>query len=94
MASTSIALNRFGLGARPDDRVTGNTKTWLLDQIGQYDPKPAGIAAAKGTSVMATALAEYLDDRRVLRMQMGAPPPLVSPDPTMSGAMIAAASKP
>jgi hypothetical protein len=30
---------------------------------------------------MATALAEYLDDSRVLRMQMAAPPPLVTPEP-------------
>jgi uncharacterized protein (DUF1800 family) len=86
MASTSIARNRFGLGAGPDDRVTGDPKTWLLDQLGRYDPRPAGIAAAKGTPVMATTLADYLDERRLLRMQMSAPPPLVTPDPPMSGA--------
>jgi hypothetical protein len=81
MASISVARTPFGLGAGPGDRVTGDPETWLLDQLQRYDPQPAGIAATKGTPVMATALAEYLDDSRVLRMQMAAPPPLVTPEP-------------
>ena len=92
MASTSIALNRFGLGARPDDRPSGDPKTWLLDQFARYDPKPAGIAAAKGTPAMAESLVAYQDDRRVLREQMRAPTPAMpptmpqaTPDPIMAG---------
>ncbi|RZM03861.1 MAG: DUF1800 family protein, partial [Sphingomonas sp.] len=84
--ASSIAYNRFGLGARPDDRSSGDPKAWLLAQLGRYDPKPAGIAATKGSPEIATALIDYRDDRRVLRRQMAASPPVATPDPTMSGA--------
>lgn len=98
MASTSIALNRFGLGARPDDRVTGDPKTWLLDQFGRYEPRPPGIAATADSHAMAAALVDYQDERRMIRRQMapGAPSsaarpaPMAAPmpaavDPTTSG---------
>ena len=84
--ASSIAYNRFGLGARPDDRSSGDPKAWLLAQLGRYDPKPAGIAATKGSPEIATALIDYRDDRRVLRRQMAPSPPVAVPDPTMSGA--------
>lgn len=72
MVSASIALNRFGLGARPDDRVTGDPRSWLLDQFARYDPRPPGIAATADTHAMAAALVDYQDDRRMIRRQ-GAP---------------------
>lgn len=40
-ASTAIALNRFGLGARPDEPAPSDPRAWLLAQIGDYDARPA-----------------------------------------------------
>jgi hypothetical protein len=34
MRDSSIALNRFGLGARLDDDPVTDARHWLLDQLG------------------------------------------------------------
>ena len=45
MADASIALNRFGLGARPDESIPDDPKGWLKRQIEAFEPKPAAFAA-------------------------------------------------
>jgi uncharacterized protein (DUF1800 family) len=40
-AAFSLALNRFGLGARPDEAVPADAAAWLLGQFGQYEALPA-----------------------------------------------------
>jgi len=35
----SIALNRFGLGARPDEPVPADPRGWLLGQLDHYQPE-------------------------------------------------------
>lgn len=40
MSSSAIALNRFGLGARPTDIVPIDAQRWLLSQLDAYDPLP------------------------------------------------------
>ncbi|MCD2518144.1 DUF1800 domain-containing protein [Massilia sp. G4R7] len=40
MSKESIALNRFGLGARPDDTPPGDPQRWLLSQLEAYDALP------------------------------------------------------
>lgn len=60
MSPTSIALNRFGLGARPDQPVPANPKAWLLDQFARFEVKPAAIATVPGRAEVASQLAEYL----------------------------------
>jgi uncharacterized protein (DUF1800 family) len=39
--SLSIAFNRFGLGARPDELVHTDSQAWLISQLLAYDPLPA-----------------------------------------------------
>lgn len=39
--AAAIALNRFGLGARPGDAPPRNPKAWLVDQLSGYQPMPA-----------------------------------------------------
>lgn len=39
-AMPGIASNRFGLGARPDDKAPADARQWLLDQLGRYEPRP------------------------------------------------------
>jgi uncharacterized protein (DUF1800 family) len=40
----AIALNRFGLGARPDEAIPGDPKRWLSAQLEHYDAAPAAWA--------------------------------------------------
>ncbi len=39
--SLSIAFNRFGLGARPNELVHSDSQAWLFSQLLSYDPLPA-----------------------------------------------------
>lgn len=49
MNSSAIAVNRFGLGARAEDTEPSNPKRWLLDQLNQYQAKPASLANQPNT---------------------------------------------
>jgi uncharacterized protein (DUF1800 family) len=40
----AVALNRFGLGARPGDAIPDDPSGWLLAQLEAYDARPAPIA--------------------------------------------------
>ena len=40
MSATAIALNRFGLGTRPDDPSPAEPQRWLLSQLDAYEPMP------------------------------------------------------
>jgi uncharacterized protein (DUF1800 family) len=41
MTSPALALNRFGLGARPDDAPPADPQRWLLSQFEKYEAVPA-----------------------------------------------------
>ncbi|MBX3642499.1 MAG: DUF1800 domain-containing protein [Rubrivivax sp.] len=41
MSSSAVALNRFGLGARPDDSAPADPQRWLLSQFDAYEPMPS-----------------------------------------------------
>ena len=41
MTPSALALNRFGLGARPDEPPPADPQRWLLAQLEAYDPLPA-----------------------------------------------------
>ena len=76
MSAASIALNRFGLGARPDAAPPADPRGWLVAQLDRYDPRPAAIAAAPTRAQVAGELADYLVDVRpqLLRQRaQGAP---------------------
>ena len=44
MLASTIALNRFGLGARPDDQPPADPKRWLLQQFDRFEPRPQALA--------------------------------------------------
>ena len=71
MSDTAIALNRFGLGGRPDEAAPGDPKAWLKDQFARFEPKPAAIAAAPGRAAIAGELADYLDEVKAMRAELG-----------------------
>lgn len=41
MTNPALALNRFGLGARPEDAPPADPQRWLLAQLDAYEPLPA-----------------------------------------------------
>lgn len=41
MSASAIALNRFGLGARPDEPAPADPQRWLLWQFDRYEVQPA-----------------------------------------------------
>lgn len=71
MVTTSIAVNRFGLGARPDEPLPDNPAKWLLDQFARFEPRPAPIAGSPDSRAVSAELAQYLEEQRQLRQQYG-----------------------
>lgn len=74
MTDATIALNRFGLGARPDEPVPADPKRWLLGQLDRFEPRPQAIAAAAGSRPVAADLATYLAEARQMRRAAGQAP--------------------
>jgi uncharacterized protein (DUF1800 family) len=58
------ALNRFGLGARPDEAVPTDPKAWLLAQFDRYVAVPAAWAGEPATAPL---LVSYRESLRGLR---------------------------
>lgn len=44
LTQAAIALNRFGLGTRPEDAAPGNPKQWLVEQLDRFEIRPAAFA--------------------------------------------------
>lgn len=49
MSLDSIARNRFGLGARPDEPAPSDPRRWLLAQLDAFEPLPAPWQAVERT---------------------------------------------
>ena len=55
MSASAIALNRFGLGARPVDAPPSDPRRWLLSQLEAYEPLPAAWKAQPRTPALVDA---------------------------------------
>lgn len=64
MTPESIALNRFGLGARPDEGAPGDPRRWLLSQFDRYDPLPPAWQAIPRSPQVA---ADWVAEQRAVR---------------------------
>lgn len=71
MSAAAIALNRFGLGARPDEPVPADPRGWLMAQLSTAPELPAPWQALPRTPVLVhdwraqqRAVREAPDDRR------------------------------
>lgn len=71
MSAPAIALNRFGLGARPDDVAFANPLRWVEAQFESYGPRPAALTGLPSRADIAQALATYFEELRELRQEMG-----------------------
>ena len=84
MSAISIALNRFGIGARPDQPLLTDARRWLVDQFARYDPRPDTIANAPTSVTVAASLVEYQRQQQLLRQQAKMMP-VVPPAPVTAG---------
>jgi uncharacterized protein (DUF1800 family) len=55
MSASAIALNRFGLGARPGDAPPADPQRWLLSQFDRYEALPAPWKSATRTPALVEA---------------------------------------
>ncbi|MDF3835733.1 DUF1800 domain-containing protein, partial [Cupriavidus basilensis] len=55
MTAAAIAVNRFGLGARPDEPLPADPRAWLLGQFERYEVLPASWSGQPGTAALAAA---------------------------------------
>ena len=85
MSKASIALNRFGLGARGDQSAPADPLGWLTGQLNTYDPHPDVIANAPTSAAVSAGLADYFRQQRALRMIQGNRP---SPAAAPAGALL------
>ena len=67
MTKSSIAVNRFGLGARPGAPPVRDGEGWLLGQMTAFVMRPAAIAAAPDSAAVAADLADYQQMQRAAR---------------------------
>jgi uncharacterized protein (DUF1800 family) len=65
MLSTTIALNRFGLGARPNDQRPIDPKRWLLGQFDRFEPRPTALAQVPSRAQVVDQLAQYLAEQQM-----------------------------
>jgi uncharacterized protein (DUF1800 family) len=63
-SAPAIALNRFGLGARPDEPDPPQPERWLLAQLDRYKPAPAAWQGAARTPALVDA---WLRQQRATR---------------------------
>ena len=88
MSAISIALNRFGIGARSDQPVPADARRWLLDQMTRFDAKPDVIANAATSAAVSADLAAYYREQQAARQRARlAPPPTVQPLPSPASPM-------
>ena len=64
MINDSIARNRLGLGARPDDKPVADPRRWLLAQLEAYEPLPAPWRAIERTPERA---AQWTEQQSAIR---------------------------
>lgn len=65
MLATTIALNRFGLGARPGDQPPTDPRRWLLQQLDRFEARPQALAQVPTRTAVVDQLAEYLEEQRM-----------------------------
>ena len=64
MSASAIALNRLGLGSRPDEPIPDDPQRWLLSQFDRYDALPAPWSAVSRTPALAE---RWLAQQRAVR---------------------------
>jgi uncharacterized protein (DUF1800 family) len=63
-AAATIALNRFGLGARLSETPPADPRGNLLNQLRSYQPRPAALASMPSRAEIAAQIGDYIDEVR------------------------------
>jgi uncharacterized protein (DUF1800 family) len=71
LTDPAIAMNRFGLGARPDGQTPSDARRWLLAQFDTYEPRPGAFAGQPGTPQLVAGLAAYRAQVQPMRRAQG-----------------------
>ena len=66
LSPAAIALNRFGLGARPDDAPPSDPKRWLTDQFDRFEVRPDGYVMLPDAGQVVES---YRDQLQAIRRQ-------------------------
>jgi uncharacterized protein (DUF1800 family) len=66
LSPAAIALNRFGLGARPDDTAPADPKRWLTGQFDRFEAKPDGYVMLPDAGEI---VGSYRDQLRAFRRE-------------------------
>lgn len=64
MTNSVVAMNRFGLGARPSASLPVSPTDWLKSQIGKYDSTLSASASQPSRASIAAGFREYQLDRK------------------------------
>jgi uncharacterized protein (DUF1800 family) len=73
LSQAAIALNRFGLGARPDEVTPTEPQRWLIEQFPRFEVRPAGFAALDDAGAAVRKYREGQQANRRLAKQNDAP---------------------
>lgn len=65
MFDTAIALNRFGLGARPVEPAPTDPKAWLTGQFSRFQARPQALSQVPSRSAVVAQLVDYLAEARM-----------------------------
>ncbi len=65
MSPGAIALNRFGLGARPSQSAPTDAKAWLRTQFARFEPRPQALASVPPRDRVVAQLADYMSEQRM-----------------------------
>ena len=65
MLNSAIALNRFGLGARPRDTLPTDPKSSLLGQFDRFEPRPQALASVPARREVVQQLSDYIAEQRM-----------------------------
>ena len=66
MLPSTIALNRFGLGGRPEDQPPSDPKRWLLQQLDRFEPRPQALAEVPPRAQVIDQLGQYLAEQQMV----------------------------
>lgn len=72
-SSVATALNRFGLGARPDATAPVSPRRWLMDQFDHYVALPPALAGLPDAGVLVKGW--LMEQRAIRELAMAAPRP-------------------
>lgn len=76
----AIALDRFGLGARPGDKVGSDPRGWLAAQLARFEPQPPALAAQPGRAQLVGMFRDYREQAGQARREKRQMAEAMAPD--------------